>query len=678
MQSPAHGATTRQTHRQLWAFLLILLLVFCGRVHAQNADSTELLKQIAVDKEDTLKVKHLNELSRYFLSVNPLRTIHFATQARDLATTLGHHAGAALAHKYIGNAYNTQGNFAEALQNWTVAIDEYKAVNDKNGIANMNSNIGVIYSLQGIQDKALDFYLAALKAAEEIHDTTRIATVDLNIGVLYSDKQPDKALEYYLKALPLFRQLRDSTAIGTITVNIGESYLKKSQYDSALFYFQESRRAYEVSGIENLPYTLNDIGIIYDSLHQYDKAIAVRQDAYARAEKFDAKNDMAIVLNGLANSYLLKSETRTALALFHKAEGLAGAMTSRDQLKISYAGLSDCYSRLKDYEKAFQYQRMLTSIKDTLYNIDIDRKLGTQLFNLDIEKKSARIRDLNKEKEIQDLDLQRQKLAKNAFLVGLVLIFIIAFIIYRSYRQKVKTNAILDKQKDEIEGLLLNILPAEVAQQLQRDGFSEPRHYDSVSVLFTDFKGFTTIASGLTPDELVRELNGFFSAFDDIMGRHNVEKIKTIGDAYMCAGGLPTPNTTHPLDIVKAGLEIQDYMTHINVERTAKGLQTWNLRVGIHTGPVVAGVVGKKKYAYDIWGSTVNIASRLESNGEAGRVNISAETYELIREHFSCEYRGKIYAKNVGEIDMYFVDIPAPAETQSETLTTSNSENLPI
>ncbi|HBB92819.1 MAG TPA: hypothetical protein DC042_14165 [Bacteroidales bacterium] len=247
-------------------------------------------------------------------------------------------------------------------------------------------------------------------------------------------------------------------------------------------------------------------------------------------------------------------------------------------------------------------------------------------------------------------------MVKNAVFGGLILILIIAFIIFRNYLNKVKINRLLDKQNVQIENLLLNILPAPVAKELQESGKASPRDYSSVTVLFTDFKGFTRIAEGMSPNELVTELNDFFHAFDDIVERHNLEKIKTIGDAYMCAGGIPAENSTHPFDAVEAGFEMQRFIASRNLERAANGQEPWELRVGIHTGPVVAGVVGRKKYAYDIWGSTVNIASRMESNGEVGRVNISMSTFNLVREKYQCHYRGKITAKNLGDIDMYFVE----------------------
>jgi class 3 adenylate cyclase len=174
--------------------------------------------------------------------------------------------------------------------------------------------------------------------------------------------------------------------------------------------------------------------------------------------------------------------------------------------------------------------------------------------------------------------------------------------------------------------------------------------------MFTDFKSFTSHADKMSPQELVEELNSCFIAFDNIIEKYNLEKIKTIGDSYMCAAGIPSPDERRAYHIVKASLEIQEYIKQNNKRRTEAGLEPWDLRIGVHVGPVVAGVVGKKKYAYDIWGSTVNIASRMESNGEPGQVNISASTYELVKDEFDCSYRGKIHAKNVGEIDMYFVE----------------------
>ncbi|MFO1524929.1 MAG: adenylate/guanylate cyclase domain-containing protein [Turneriella sp.] len=205
------------------------------------------------------------------------------------------------------------------------------------------------------------------------------------------------------------------------------------------------------------------------------------------------------------------------------------------------------------------------------------------------------------------------------------------------------------------EKLLLNILPTEIAGELKFKGSSEPRYYASTTVCFTDFEGFTQIAESMSPAELVGELDRCFSYFDSLMERYKLEKLKTIGDSYMFAGGIPVENRTHAVDCVMVALEIQAFMNQMKDIKSSQGLPYWQLRLGIHSGNLVAGVIGEKKFAYDVWGDTVNTASRCESSGVPGQINISATTYDLVKDFFACEYRGATPAKNKGNIDMYFV-----------------------
>ena len=214
----------------------------------------------------------------------------------------------------------------------------------------------------------------------------------------------------------------------------------------------------------------------------------------------------------------------------------------------------------------------------------------------------------------------------------------------------------IEHEKQISENLLLNILPSEVAEELKAKGSADAKQFDEVTVLFTDFKDFTKLSEKMSASELVEEIHTCFKAFDNIMERRGIEKIKTIGDSYMCAGGLPVSNSTHAVDVVSAGLDIQKYIQQRVNERIAAGKDPFQIRIGIHTGPVVAGIVGVKKFAYDIWGDTVNTASRMESSGEAGKVNISEATYELVKDKFNCIPRGKILAKGKGEMEMYFVE----------------------
>ncbi|MEM9822051.1 MAG: adenylate/guanylate cyclase domain-containing protein [Bacteroidota bacterium] len=215
---------------------------------------------------------------------------------------------------------------------------------------------------------------------------------------------------------------------------------------------------------------------------------------------------------------------------------------------------------------------------------------------------------------------------------------------------------ILEKKKSD--DLLLNILPAETAEELKVHGKAQAKRYEAVTVFFSDFKDFTIISEQLEPEQLVAEIDHCFRMFDEMMDKYGLEKIKTVGDAYLCAGGIPSDNQANAVQVVKAALDIQVALKAIAADRKIQHLPFFETRIGIHTGPVVAGIVGIKKFAFDIWGDTVNIAARLEDNSEEGKVNISQDTYELVKDHFSCTYRGKITAKNKGEIDMYYVDGP--------------------
>jgi class 3 adenylate cyclase len=213
----------------------------------------------------------------------------------------------------------------------------------------------------------------------------------------------------------------------------------------------------------------------------------------------------------------------------------------------------------------------------------------------------------------------------------------------------------LRSDKEKIDRLLLNILPPPVAEELKEQGYVKPVFYDSVTIVFTDFIGFTKITEKLTPDQLVKELDEAFSQFDRIMDKYGLEKLKTIGDAYMFAGGVPVVNSTHEIDAVLGALEIQSFVEKINKEKKNEGRPVFEIRIGINTGPLMAGVVGKKKFVYDVWGDSVNLASRMESSCERGQVNISASTYVRIKDFFETEHRGQIMAKNKGAVDMYFV-----------------------
>lgn len=274
------------------------------------------------------------------------------------------------------------------------------------------------------------------------------------------------------------------------------------------------------------------------------------------------------------------------------------------------------------------------------------------------------------EREIQankahlaEADLAREQVENTRNILALVVVFVLflAGLFYARFRAKKRManelsqkNSIIEEEQKRSNSLLLNILPPAIADELKARNKVAARKYDQATVMFIDFKGFTNVAEKLSPERLVEELDLCFSNFDNIISKYRIEKIKTVGDAYICASGLSDMNAS-PSDMVKAALEIQDFLLGLKAERMSQGLPFFDARVGIHTGPVVAGVVGAKKFAYDIWGDTVNTAARLEEECDTGRVNVSEDTYWLAKYEFEWQHRGKIAAKNKGVMDMYYV-----------------------
>lgn len=522
----------------------------------------------------------------------------------------------ASAYHHIGVIYFYQGEYSKALESYLKEMKTNEILDDKTGIAGLHNNIGILYKELGNYPEALKSYNAFLKFMEEKKDTLRIASAYLNIGAVYEsmgydEKNPNsahvqysKAFENYQKALKLFEESKDSLYIPLCLMNIGNIYGNEKKYSQA---------------IEN-----------------YKKSLAV-------LEKIGDRQTAAICYNNIGSIYIETGDYTEAKNCIEKGLALAKEIGSRDDVKESYSEFSKLYKEQGDYKKAYEYFKLFTETKDSIFNEESSQQIAEMQTKYETEKKEQQITLLNKDKELQEAQLNRQKIIIWSVAGGLLIVLVLSVFIFR--------------ERKKSEKLLLNILPAETAKELKRIGKATARHYESVTVMFTDFKDFTTIAEKLSAEKLVSELDFIFRKFDEIISKYDIEKIKTIGDAYMCASGLPTPNANHAEQIVKAGIEIQQWMKEQN--------NKWTLRMGIHSGPVTAGVVGDKKFAYDIWGDTVNTASRMESSGEPGKINISGTTYELLHSsHLAmtdkegCRFihRGKIPAKNKGEIEMYFVE----------------------
>jgi class 3 adenylate cyclase len=634
----------------------VFLISLATIAWSQDPKIDSLKNLISKSKTDSVTVNGLIELSRIYLSIDLSKAIAHANQARTIAEKAGYQKGLGYAYKAVAIVYYNQSNYPEALVQFQNSLNIFENLNFKTGIANILSNIGAVYYNTGDDTQAIEYHLKSLKVSEEINDKMRIGTSMNNIGSVYKNNLAtvDKGLGYFLKALPIFEEINYDDGVGTISGNIGEIYFDWKQYEKALPYFVTALKVY--AGTIDATFPLTMLGKIYALREDFQTAYFYHNQAIEIAAKLDAKLELTQSLLGLAETQRKEGKTKDAIATYKRAENIGNSVKARKEIKEVYESLSKSYSTLGDFRNAYVYETLYAAIKDTLLNNDEVNKIQQLQFNFDINKKEAAIDLLTKDQALKAETIKRQKLVNYAAAVTGFLLLLVIGGFYNRYKYVRKTNKIIQKERDKSKELLLNILPEETARELENSGFAKTRYYESVTVLFTDFKGFSTIAGKLTPQALVAELNDYFGTFDEIVGRFGLEKIKTIGDAYMCAGGIPLENDTHPFNAVMAALAMQEYMIKQNSAREARGEQGWELRIGIHTGPIVAGVVGKKKYAYDIWGDTVNVASRMESNGEAGKVNISSATYDKIKEHYQCLHRGKISAKNIGEVDMYFVE----------------------
>lgn len=551
-----------------------------------------------------------------------------------------------LANSYdnIGDIYSTQGNYPEALKNHLAALKIYEEIGYKRGIAVSSYYIATIYLKQGNAQDALKMYGAILKIYEEMEDKQGIAANYSNMGDVYKFQGNSlEALKQYMAALKMQEEIGDKHGIITSYINLGElntqlkNYTAAKRYlDDGLFMAKEMgwkeaiKDSYEVlttldSATETWreAYLHHQLYIIYrDSLlnEENTKKLTQTQMQYV----FDKKQD-SLTLENTKKELSLRKEMELKALKYEYEKKQAAAKTEKEKEELKFEQLL----KAKEIENA--YAQKIAKAEELQRQKDADRKQREAILRLNQEKKDA----LNKE------EIKRQQNIRNFILLGLLGTLLFALVVFRQ-RNKVR------KEKKRSDALLLNILPEEIATELKETGAIAAKQYNEVTVLFTDFVNFTGISEKLSPTELVAEIHKNFTAFDAIIEKHGLEKIKTIGDAYMAVCGLPQAHKDHAQRVVRASIEIRDFIAQ------SKG--KFQIRIGINSGAVVAGIVGVKKYAYDIWGDTVNTASRIEANSEAGKINISGSTYEIVKEEFSCTYRGKIHAKGKGEVDMYFVE----------------------
>ncbi len=503
--------------------------------------------------------------------------------------------------------------------------------------------------LLGDLNKALDAFYRSESAARKSKYTAGQGTAFSAIADVYSVMGNSKnAYIYYDKAIKLLRKTDNDLGLASALLNAGDEYLKNKEFDLALKNFKESGKIFKKANyLIGTAYNFGNIGMVY--AEQGNDVLAMKYMSKAIKILEELKDYYAIsdYLTYMSVIYSKQNDQTSALNYAQRSLNLAQKYGLKDQISNSNLILSNLYQTIGDPVASFAHYKSHILYRDSVTNLKSVQQMADIRTNYEVSQKQVEVDFLNQGKK------NRQIIAiSSAISTGLI--FLLAFGIFRRYKFIKRTNVIIEAEKNRSDSLLLNILPEETALELKQNGKVLAKKFESVTVLFTDFEGFTYYAEKLTPEKLVESIDYYFSKFDEIMEKYDLEKIKTVGDCYMCAGGLPFSTEDHAYRMVNAAFEIASFVND-SKNYNPNNDTRFEIRIGINSGPVVAGVVGTKKFAYDIWGDTVNIASRMESNSEPGKINISENTYKLIKDTFDCDYRGEIAVKNRGIMKMYFV-----------------------
>ena len=591
-----------------------LMGIFCFHIQVINSQDQRISDSLAVIYMlDTLNGNAKLELLRS-LSFNEINNFDLALEYAEELIHLSEQNGN---YEYLSYGYFQKGNAKQFIGNLKEALAAYF---ESAEVARRENIIPVEGSAYGA--------VADIYAISDNHEN---------------------AMLYYRKAINTLRKTNDTVTLATFILNAGDALLTNKKFDSALAYFNESGKLFQQVNYEiGKAYNLGNIGMVYANTGKKDLAEKNINEAILILEASKDYYPISVYLIAMADIYLEKEEHQAAIDYAHRSLRLAEQYGLKEQISDANQKLSELYEIMGDQAISFKHYKDHIAYRDSVNNIATVQQLANQRTNYEVSQKQIEV----------DLADQRRKNQRNIAIATAIALFLIGLLAFGLFRRNTfirKTKQIIEEERDRSDNLLLNILPEETAAELKANGSVKAKKYDAVTVLFTDFKGFTSYSEKLSPEALVETIGFYFSKFDAIIEKYGLEKIKTIGDAYMCAGGLHDNTKDHAHRMVVAAFEIAACVEEAKKDVAASEL-TFDIRIGINTGPVVAGVVGTKKFAYDIWGDAVNVASRMESMSEPGRINISENTYTLIKADADCEYRGEIPVKNRGMMKMYFVN----------------------
>lgn len=543
-------------------------------------------------------------------------------QALDILEKLNDREGVAEVQKKLGNVNYYTGNYPDAIRHYHRAIELRMVLGDELGTADLYTNSGAIFGILGNYTQALKSHLQALRIFERYNDEARIAASCANIGVVYYEQHNyNDALNMYKRALDIRTRANNEREVGVLMNNIGLVYHDQGKFAEAnKMHEQVLEIARRLNDNSKIATSLSNLGDVLKAVNKLPQALNHYLSALSLFEQLGNKRGLVATYFNIGELHFMLGEEQNASEYLRKSISIAEEVGVKDHLREAYEHMAKICARQNNYEEAYHLHLRVTELDKEISNAETSRAMAQMSMRYEIEQK---------ERESEFQRVKNEELTKA----------------YNS----------LEREKQRSEELLLNILPEEVSAELKQFGKTKARSYEIATVLFADIKGFTLISQQLTAEELVNGIDEYFEAFDRIVEKHGIEKIKTIGDAYLCVGGVPVADAEHAHKVVMVAKDFLQAAELLGQNRAQQNLPAFHFRIGIHSGPVVAGVVGIKKFAYDIWGDTVNTASRMQQNSEPGRINISESTYLLVKNTFVCEFRGEIEAKNKGMLKMYFV-----------------------
>lgn len=529
----------------------------------------------------------------------------------------------ARAHNFLATIYSRYGDLEKSIENYLAAKDIFESTGNLTGVSSTHSNLSLVYYDQRDYEEAFFHARKALEMDIAMKSLYKIQSSYNNLAIIFEHTGPlDSAIYYHKLSLEYAKLGKNPYSVGLALSNLGNNYANKGDLILAEETLLEALR-------------------IRDSL------------GYSRG--------LAYTHNRLANLY--QKNKQLTKAKYHAEKSLENAEKAGEVkiLRMAYQRLQEVAEETGDYRSELAYLKKATLLKDSILNESNTKSITQMMLNYEFEKKQI-LDSIKNEQEKRERDLvfnerlQVERSRKIIFMISGLFLLVLAVGFFLRYQFVKKSREIISKEKDRSDELLLNILPAEVAEELKAKGSSDAKDFDQVTVIFTDFADFTKKVQQLSAQELVKELNICFKAFDHIIHDLGLEKIKTIGDAYMAAGGLNSKSGAK--EVALAAIQMKKFIDERNADPNISKKIKFDMRCGINSGPVVAGIVGIKKFQYDIWGDTVNTAQRMEANCEINRINISENTYSLLKDdsHFTFTERGFMAVKGKGEMEMWYVD----------------------